>query len=112
MRRSTLVLDGDLSLVISVVSRSTTMLPLVIYTDMLGCSISRSSSGLLPTSAWPELSAVKQGGGVTNQLSSIEWGGWGGMDQPILSAKEWGKGLGGLLPSSLSDPSSSLMFKA
>lgn len=36
---------------------------------MLGCSISRSSMGLVSAVA---PSAVKQGGGVTNQLSSMQ----------------------------------------
>lgn len=39
------------------------------YTDMLGCSMSRSSIGLASAVA---PSAVKQGGGVTNQLSSMQ----------------------------------------
>lgn len=39
------------------------------YTDMLGCSMSRSSMGLASAVA---PSAVKQGGGVTNQLSSMQ----------------------------------------
>ncbi|MEQ2194294.1 hypothetical protein XENOCAPTIV_026864 [Xenoophorus captivus] len=39
------------------------------YTDMLGCSMSRSSMGLVSAVA---PSAVKQGGGVTNQLSSMQ----------------------------------------
>lgn len=39
------------------------------YTDMLGCSMSRSSIGLVSAVA---PSAVKQGGGVTNQLSSMQ----------------------------------------
>lgn len=39
------------------------------YTDMLGCSIRRSSIGLASAVA---PSAVKQGGGVTNQLSSMQ----------------------------------------
>lgn len=38
------------------------------YTDMLGCSMRRSSMGLASAEA---PSAVKQGGGVTNQLSSM-----------------------------------------
>lgn len=38
------------------------------YTDMLGCSMRRSSIGLASAVA---PSAVKQGGGVTNQLSSM-----------------------------------------
>lgn len=39
------------------------------YTDMLGCSMSKSSIGLASAVA---PSAVKQGGGVTNQLSSMQ----------------------------------------
>lgn len=39
------------------------------YTDMLGCSMSRSSMGLASAVA---PSAVKQAGGVTNQLSSMQ----------------------------------------
>lgn len=39
------------------------------YTDMLGCSMRRSSIGLASAVA---PSAVKQGGGVTNQLSSMQ----------------------------------------
>lgn len=40
------------------------------YTDMLGCSMSRSSRGLVSSSTGSRPLAVKQGGGVTNQLSS------------------------------------------
>lgn len=42
--------------------------PAETYTDMLGCSMRRSSMGLASAEA---PSAVKQGGGVTNQLSSM-----------------------------------------
>lgn len=42
--------------------------PAETYTDMLGCSMRRSSMGLASAVA---PSAVKQGGGVTNQLSSM-----------------------------------------
>ena len=57
--------DSDKSLSTPVLE----FLPLGPYTDMLGCSISRFSIGLASTlsSDWPP--AVKQGGGVTNQLS-------------------------------------------
>ena len=45
--------------------------PLGPYTDILGCSIRRFS--MEPTSMLFEVSrAVKQGGGVTNQLSSVD----------------------------------------
>ena len=45
----------------------------VVYTDMLGCSISRFSRGLVSsTIGLPLLPPLKQGGGVTNQLSSRE----------------------------------------
>lgn len=40
------------------------------YTDMLGCSISRFSRGLVSSSTGALPPAVKQGGGVMNQLSS------------------------------------------
>lgn len=46
------------------------------YTDMLGCSMSRSSIGLASAVA---PSAVKQGGGVTNQLSSMQ-----PLSEPVL----------------------------
>lgn len=58
---------------------------------MLGCSIKRSSIGLLSNLTGPGPSAVKQGGGVTNQLSSIKQGsGWEGTGLLTQSLSEWG----------------------
>lgn len=51
------------------------------YTDMLGCSMSRSSIGLASAVA---PSAVKQGGGVTNQLSSMQPLSWPDLLLPPL----------------------------
>lgn len=51
------------------------------YTDMLGCSMSRSSIGLVSAVA---PSAVKQGGGVTNQLSSMQPRSWPDLLLPPL----------------------------
>lgn len=51
------------------------------YTDMLGCSMSRSSIGLVSAGA---PSAVKQGGGVTNQLSSMQPLSWPDLLLPPL----------------------------
>ena len=58
------------------------------YTDMLGCSISRFSRGPVSTARCGELPpAVKQGGGVTNQLSSIlGYTTWTGVDAPLAAA--------------------------
>lgn len=51
------------------------------YTDMLGCSMRRSSIGLASAVA---PSAVKQGGGVTNQLSSMQPLSWPDLLLPPL----------------------------
>lgn len=57
------------------------------YTDMLGCSMSRSSIGLVSAVA---PSAVKQGGGVTNQLSSMQPRPWPDLLLPPHSLPELG----------------------